>query len=150
MRDDPRQWKAGRETDAKVARIMGWKQVQRTIIPKYTTTGDGMLLILEWARKELLQIIICSTREIEEDWECQIDPDFNIDLGPVYGALTYAPTAPLAVARAIGVWDKEKRFQGIMGCLYANQNRVRRILPSGSRLAGRLPAGEVEHPGRVR
>ena len=98
----------GPEADALVAEAMGWTRVRHVgvdisfsgmppndvgpqFIPAYTTTGDGMLEMLDWMRGAPREWTVINTHR--KHWtECRI---------PWRAVQEQSDTAPLAVAKAL-------------------------------------------------
>ena len=100
----------GPELDALVAEAMGWTRTGHGIMPwampngdlrqrpiPYSTSGNGMLAMLEWMRAKPRQwyVVLYSPAQGEEgDWDCEVEA----------GRIAYCypgATAPHAVALAL-------------------------------------------------
>ena len=120
----PEKMEAGRELDVKIAEIMGWTNIRfdayigwygnsagsqmSNAIPRFSTTGDGMLRMLEWANNNHVPI-----------W-------FHVDMAGAFATAFLPPDKkypsgsvqifhaanvmemPEAVARAIFAWKDEQ------------------------------------------
>lgn len=118
---DPATLEAGREADAIIAGVMGWADVHftRSFIPNgdwygimpgdndmrrlwdFTTTGDGMLEMVDWLSAQI---------GISDVWVCLMpDHSWKALAGKGKNIISAeAPTAPLAVARAIHAWSQRE------------------------------------------
>ena len=66
------------------------------MIPAYTTTGNGMLAMLEWAgRQDWWELRMLYDSRCNPPWRCEIDIDDRREVGEM------ADTAPMAVAKAL-------------------------------------------------
>jgi len=87
-------------------------------LPDYTTGGEGMLMMLEWLQTQIpsIELYYETFRQDTEKWHCALRwNDAPSIERPNHQLVSYAPTAQLAVARAILAWHKTKESHNTKG-----------------------------------